>query len=73
MWRARPIKWHWSGEDSTKYIKQSGVTHVNQSAMTLWSKKGNYLSQNRHIWQGDTPEISAHVIRADMSAEWDHQ
>ena len=27
--------------------------------------------QNRHISQGDTPKIYAHVIRTAMSAEWD--
>ena len=25
-------------------------------------QEGNYLSQSRHIWQGDSPKISAHVI-----------
>ena len=35
-------------------------------------KEGNYLSQSRHIWQGDSPKISAHMIRTAMSAEWDH-
>lgn len=39
LWRAGPIKWHWSNQDRTKYIKQSGVTHGNQdTAMTLWFK-----------------------------------
>ena len=73
MWRAGPIKCHWSSEDSTKYIKQSGVTHINQDcchlALTLWFKRETTLSQNRLIWQGDTPEISAHLIRTDKSAE----
>ena len=32
----------------------------------------NYLSQSRHIWQGDTFKISAHVVRVAMSAEQDH-
>ena len=32
----------------------------------------NCLNQARHIWQGDTPKISAHMIRTAMSAEWDH-
>ena len=45
LWRAGPIKWQWSSQDSIKYIKQSGVTHVNQdgcqSAMTLWFKREN--------------------------------
>ena len=26
-------------------------------------QQGNYLSQSRHIWQGDTPKISSQVIR----------
>ena len=43
LWRAGPIKLHWSDESSIKYIKQSGVTHVNQdgcqSAMTLLFKR----------------------------------
>ena len=29
VWRAGPIKWHWSNQDRIKYIKQSGVTYVN--------------------------------------------
>ena len=32
----------------------------------------NYLSQSKHIWQGDIPTISAHVVRAAVSAERDH-
>ena len=35
-------------------------------------QEGNYLSHSRHIWQGDTPKISAHMVRTTMSAEWDH-
>ena len=26
LWRAGPIKWHWSNQDSIKYFRQSGVT-----------------------------------------------
>ena len=41
--RAGPIKWHWSSQDSIKYIKQSWVTYVNQdgcqSTMTLWFRR----------------------------------
>ena len=32
----------------------------------------NHLSHTRHIWQGDTPEISARVIRTAISAALDH-
>ena len=43
VWRAEPMKWHWSGQDSLKYREQSGVTHVNrdgyQSAMALWFER----------------------------------
>ena len=35
-------------------------------------QEGNYLSQSRHNWQGDTPKISAHVTRVAVSAERDH-
>ena len=35
-------------------------------------QEGIYLSQSRHIWQGDTPKISAHMGRTAMSAEQDH-
>ena len=35
-------------------------------------QEGNYLSQSRHIWQGDTPKISSHMIRTAASPEWDH-
>ena len=31
----------------------------------------NYLSQSKHIWQEDTPKISARVIRTARSAERD--
>ena len=31
----------------------------------------NYLNHARH-WQGDTPKISAHMTRTDISAEQDH-
>ena len=33
-------------------------------------QEGNYLSHPRHIWQGDTPKIPAHMIKTSMSAEW---
>ena len=43
VFRAGPLSRHWSSQDSIKYIKQSGVTLVNQdgcqSAMTFWFKK----------------------------------
>ena len=29
----------------------------------------NYLSQNRHIWQGDTLKITARMVRVVVSAE----
>ena len=32
-------------------------------------QEGNYQSHARHIWQGDTPGISAHVIGRAMCAE----
>ena len=32
----------------------------------------NYLSQSRHIWQGDALKICAHVVRLARSAERDH-
>ena len=35
-------------------------------------QEGNYLSQSRHIWQGDTPEIPTHMVRVAVPAEWDH-
>ena len=35
-------------------------------------QEGNYLSHARHIWQGDTPKISAHGNRTASSAEQDH-
>ena len=35
-------------------------------------QEGNYLSQSRHIWQGDTPKTSAHTIRIATSGKWDH-
>ena len=63
MWRKGPIKWHWSNQDGIKYIKPSGVTHqpkwLSVSHGTL-VQEGNYLSQSRHSWRGDTPKISAH-------------
>ena len=60
------MKWHWSGQNGVQYIKQNGVTRVNQydcqSVMTL-VQKGNYVSHVRDIWQEDTPKISAHVSK----------
>ena len=35
-------------------------------------QEGNYLSQSKHIWQADTPMISAHLTRTAVSAERDH-
>ena len=32
----------------------------------------NYLSQDRHIWQGDIPKRSAHVTGMAASVERDH-
>ena len=34
--------------------------------------KIRYLSHARHNWQGDTPKISAHMMRTAVCAEWDH-
>ena len=34
MWRAGPTKWHWSNQISIKYIEQSGVTYVNEMAVS---------------------------------------
>ena len=54
------------GQDSMKYRKQNGVSHD-----TLVQEK-NYPSHAGHIWQGDTPKITARVIRRATSAGWDH-
>ena len=35
-------------------------------------QEGNYLSHTRHIWQGNTPKVFAHLIRTAMSVELDH-
>ena len=48
---------------STKWLSASHDTLV---------QEGTYLSQGRHIWQGDTLNISAHMIRIAVSAEQDH-
>ena len=53
-------KMKWSHSCQPRWLSVSHDTLV---------QVGNYLSQSRHIWQGDTPKISAHVIRI---AEWDH-
>ena len=35
-------------------------------------QEGNYLSQSRHVWQGDTFKMSAHMSKVAVSAEWHH-
>ena len=74
--RAEPIRQHWSGRESIKYIKQKGVIHVNQggcqSAMTTLVQEGSHLNYARHIWHGGRPKIPAHVVRTAGSTERDH-
>ena len=36
---------------------------------SVWEE--NYLSQRKHIWQGDTLKISAHMVGVAVSAEQD--
>ena len=56
-------KTKWSHSCQPKWLSISHDTLV---------QEGNYLSQSRHIWQGNTPRVSAHVIRTATSAEQDH-
>ena len=59
--RAGSIKWHWSNQDSIKYIKQIGVSHD-----TLVQEE-KYLSQSRHVWQGDPLKTSFLVTHNQKS------
>ena len=54
VWRAGPSKWHWSGQDDKKYIKQNGVAHVNQNSFVSHDTLVQEENYTRHAWQGDT-------------------
>ena len=74
MWRAGP-KWHWSSQNTRVFkTKWSHSCQPRQLPVRrdVLVQEGNYICHARHISQGDTPKISAHMIWTAMSAEQYH-
>lgn len=63
----------WTGEHEVHKTKWSHLCQQRQLSLALmvWFKKKT-ISHARHVWQGDTPKLPAHVTRTGTSAERDH-